>query len=85
MTIVHQFPGNLLSMGDPFRQFREIPLHFFRLSEELIRILTSKGEKMRDAFSHRRDVTGKPLADCAKNTEGYIAVTALHSSQIGHV
>jgi hypothetical protein len=38
--------------------------------------------KMRDALSHRCDITGKTIADRAKNTEGYIPIPALHASKI---
>jgi hypothetical protein len=43
------------------------------------------GEKVWNTFSHRCNITGKTFADRAKNTEGYITITALHTSKIAPV
>jgi hypothetical protein len=37
---------------------------------------------MRNTFAHRRDITGENFADRAKNSEGYITIPALQTSEI---
>ena len=43
------------------------------------------GGKMRNTFGHSCDITFETIADLAKNTEGYITVPSLHTSEIASV
>jgi hypothetical protein len=42
-------------------------------------------QEMRNALGHSRDIAGETIADRAKNTEGYIAIPAFHTSQIASI